>query len=188
MSLPTASYFILGSYGNYQYSIGRGPVEDKSLNPKQVYLLRPSAVGMTPWVLIRTPRGYVFQIKEAPTGISDDSVVAILNQNVNHYVEWSLEAVPGEQDRFRIRGPNGQYWTVDDNNTQNGRKIVLREGGEGSQIFNIFRAYREFAEEEEKYSHPTNGNQHAYDPERNRDDDDRQSFFGYGKREKKFCS
>ncbi|KAF3190596.1 hypothetical protein TWF788_008116 [Orbilia oligospora] len=187
MSLPSAAYFILGSYGNYQYSIGRAPVEDKSLNPKQVYLLRPSAVGMTPWVLLKTPRGYVFKIKDAPTGIADDAVVAILNPSLTHYVAWDLEPVPGEQDRFRVRGPNGQYWTVDDRDTQNGRRIVLRESGEGSQIFNIFRAYREFAEEEERYSRPVDGNQRDYDSERNRDDD-RQGLFGYGKREKKFCS
>ncbi|KAF3262481.1 hypothetical protein TWF192_007157 [Orbilia oligospora] len=173
MSLPSAAYFILGSYGNYQYSIGRAPAEDKSLNPKQVYLLRPSAVGMTPWVLLRTPRGYVFKIKDAPIGIVDDAVVAILNPNLTHYVVWDLEPVPGEQDRFR--------------DTQNGRRIVLRESGEGSQIFNIFRAYREFAEEEERYSRPVDGNQRDYDSERNRDDD-RQGLFGYGKREKKFCS
>ncbi|KAF3230091.1 hypothetical protein TWF191_000332 [Orbilia oligospora] len=146
MSLPSAAYFILGSYGNYQYSIGRAPAEDKSLNPKQVYLLRPSAVGMTPWVLLRTPRGYVFKIKDAPIGIVDDAVVAILNPNLTHYVVWDLEPVPGEQDRFR-----------------------------------------EFAEEEERYSRPVDGNQRDYDSERNRDDD-RQGLFGYGKREKKFCS
>ncbi|EGX44915.1 hypothetical protein TWF173_004647 [Orbilia oligospora] len=187
MSLPSASYFIIGSYGSYQYSVGRAPAEDKSLNPKQVYLLRPSAVGMTPWVLIRTPHGYVLKIKEAPTGIVNDAVVAILNLNLTRYVEWGLEPVPGEQDHFRIRGPNGQYWTVDDRDTQNGRRIVLREGGEGSQTFTFLRLYGGFAEEEEKYSRPVDSNQRDYDSERNRDDD-RQGVFGYGKREKKFCS
>ncbi|KAF3286605.1 hypothetical protein TWF970_008458 [Orbilia oligospora] len=126
-----------------------------------------------PWVLIRTPHGYVLKIKEAPTGIVNDAVVAILNLNLTRYVEWGLEPVPGEQDHFR--------------DTQNGRRIVLREGGEGSQTFTFLRLYGGFAEEEEKYSRPVDSNQRDYDSERNRDDD-RQGLFGYGKREKKFCS
>ncbi|KAK6500112.1 hypothetical protein TWF481_010470 [Arthrobotrys musiformis] len=188
MSLPSAYYFIMGSYRNYQYSIGRSPFEDHSLNPKSIWLLRPSAEGFTPWLLTKTVRGYVFTIKEAPTGGQGDSVVAILDQNRTPVIEWIVEPVPGEQDRYRVRNANYYYWTVDDTDSQNGRKIILRREGEGSQIFNIFRAYRDFSEEEEKYSQRTDSKEgRPYNPEKP-DEDGRQSFFGYGKREKKFCS
>ncbi|EGX50818.1 hypothetical protein AOL_s00054g904 [Orbilia oligospora ATCC 24927] len=188
MSLPTAYYFMMGSHRDYQYSIGRSPFEDHSLNPKPVWLLRPSAEGFTPWLLTKTARGYVFTVKDTPTGAEGNSVVAILDNNRTPVVEWIVEPVPNEQDRFRIRNTNRQYWTVDGSNTQNGYKIVLRREGEGSQIFNIFRAYRDFSNEEEKYSQRTDSKDGStYNPEKS-EESGRQNFFGSGKREKKFCS
>ncbi|KAK6337299.1 hypothetical protein TWF730_002705 [Orbilia blumenaviensis] len=156
MSLSSGSYYIMGSFGTYKYSVGRAHIEDRSLNPKQIYLLHPSPLGMTPWDIIKTSHGYVFQARNAPTGSIDG-----------------------------IRGPTGQYWTVEDRVGLSGHRIVLREDGEGSQTFTIIRAYRDFSEEEEKYSHQAE--HHSYGPEKDLDDD-RQSRFGYGKREKKFCS
>ncbi|KAK6335177.1 hypothetical protein TWF718_010614 [Orbilia javanica] len=187
MSFAPAQYYIYGSGPFANRTVSRSTIEDRSLFPKQIWLLSPGTQISFPWTVIKSDTGYVFQSRGASIGEDEEAVVAIINERWNTYIDWTVEPVQNDEDIYRIRTQDGKYWTIEEERGRAGNRIVLRNSGEGVQDFRIVRINTDLTEEEYEYAyHRTNHREHRGSGKGL--DADPQSRFGYGKRQKTFCS
>ncbi|KAK6511792.1 hypothetical protein TWF481_000698 [Arthrobotrys musiformis] len=209
MSFRSEQYFIYGSDSFTERPISRSAYEDRSLGPKQIWLLPEGTRGLVPWNIVKSDFGYIFQSRGAPTGEAEGAVVAILNENWDPYIQWIVEPVPNDQNLFRYCRPlllvlysydvastetfiyralefghgigNTGQWKNKE------AALATEDKGQGAQNFRIVRANLNPNEEGYEFSHySTNySERHGFGKGL---DADPQSHCDYGKRQKEFRS
>ncbi|KAJ3756393.1 serine protease inhibitor [Lentinula raphanica] len=111
MSLETGRYII----HNGDKVVSRKRAEDRSLNPKRIFLLDPSAEETT-WIIEKVDDGkYFLNNRGAPTTHIDDHVFAILIHQEDA-TKWNIEAVPQHgEGKFIITTGDGKGWIAPGN-------------------------------------------------------------------------
>ncbi|KAJ4473844.1 serine protease inhibitor [Lentinula aciculospora] len=110
MSLETGRYLI--HHGDKVVS--RRLIEDRSNNPKGIFLLNPDEKLELTWIIEKSGNEYILSNRNAPTGPIKDHVFAhLINQELA--VKWTIEAVPQHgKNAYIIKTSDGKGWVAPD--------------------------------------------------------------------------
>ncbi|KAF3931386.1 hypothetical protein ABW19_dt0200694 [Dactylella cylindrospora] len=177
MSIRQGLYEIISPADGDSRLVYRSPIEDLSLRPKPIWALK---VGYTarPWVVEKTEKGYILKALGAPVGVDPgrkDMPFAFLIEEWGKDYEWTLEPVQsGSGQAYRIKGKHGLYWTTSQEEKAFGRLIEFGDKNDGPEQIFYFKLVGENSDAQRT----------KYDLE----EEEFQSRFSNGRKEKKFCA
>ncbi|KDQ08447.1 hypothetical protein BOTBODRAFT_179805 [Botryobasidium botryosum FD-172 SS1] len=144
MSLGNGTYLIQSKANGAP--IGRHPVEDKSLIPKEVFALPQNAInimdGRQPeWTLQKLEGGkYRLTIGNTSTGVVNGGVRGIFFDH-SEAAEWSVESVGNELYEVSF---DGKFWTLASDSADDfrGPKVLVGEKQGDASLFRFIRVAR----------------------------------------------